>query len=192
MKKILIKNGYIISMNKNREIFNHGSILIEGGIIKALGKISEKDISEETEVYDANGKIILPGFVNTHVHLSQQLGRGVADDVDLLTWLRERVWPYESSFDSEDSYISSLACCVELIKSGTTTFLEAGGQFVESMVKAVGESAAAYTYSPSNFEKTPAFTSSVIKELYAAALGAEGCVANVEKNEAVCAVNPMI
>jgi hypothetical protein len=60
------------------------------------------------------------------------------------------------------------------------------------LVKAVGESAAAYTYSPSNFEKTPAFTSSVIKELYAAALGAEGCVANVEKNEAVCAVNPMI
>lgn len=140
MKQILIKNAYIISMNENREIFNHGSLLIENGIIAAIGKVQDHLIREDAEIYDGEGKILLPGFVNTHVHLSQQLGRGIADDVDLLTWLRERVWPYESSFDSEDSYISSLACCVELIKSGTTTFLEAGGQFVESMVKAVGES----------------------------------------------------
>lgn len=140
MKQILIENAYIISMNGNREIYNHGSLLIEGDVIKAIGKIDKELLGSEVEVYDAEGKIVFPGFVNTHVHLSQQLGRGIADDVTLLTWLRERVWPYESSFDEEDSYISSLACCVELIKSGTTTFLEAGGQFVESMVKAVGES----------------------------------------------------
>lgn len=137
MKQILIKNAYIISMNPNREIFNNGSILIEGNLIKAIGKIEESLITNETEVYDAKGKFILPGFINTHVHLSQQLGRGVADDVDLLTWLRERVWPYESSFDYEDSLISSTACCAEMIKSGVTTFLEAGGQYVEAMVEAV-------------------------------------------------------
>ena len=79
----------------------------------------------------------MPGLVNTHVHLSQQLGRGIADDVVLLTWLRERVWPYESSFNYEDSLISSLGCCVELIKTGCTTFLEAGGQFVDAMAEAV-------------------------------------------------------
>lgn len=140
MKQILIENAYIISMNGSREIYNHGSLLIEGDIIKAIGKIDRESVEPGAEIYDAEGKIILPGFVNTHVHLSQQLGRGIADDVNLLTWLRERVWPYESSFCEEDSYISSLACCVEMIKSGTTTFLEAGGQFVESMVKAVGES----------------------------------------------------
>ncbi|MGL5054618.1 MAG: amidohydrolase [Fusobacteriaceae bacterium] len=140
MNQILIQNAYIISMNGNREIYNHGSLLIEGNIIKAIGKIDRALVSPEAEIYDAKGKIILPGFINTHVHLSQQLGRGIADDVNLLTWLRERVWPYESSFNEEDSYISSLACCVELIKSGTTTFLEAGGQFVESMVRAVGKS----------------------------------------------------
>nr|WP_307775938.1 amidohydrolase [uncultured Cetobacterium sp.] len=137
MKQILIKNAYIISMNPNREIFNNGSILIEGNLIKAIGKIEESLITNETEVYDAKGKFILPGFINTHVHLSQQLGRGVADDVDLLTWLRERVWPYESSFNYEDSLISSTACCAEMIKSGVTTFLEAGGQYVEAMVEAV-------------------------------------------------------
>lgn len=137
MKQILIKNAYIISMNLNREIFNNGSILIEGNLIKAIGNVEESLITNETEVYDAKGKFILPGFINTHVHLSQQLGRGVADDVDLLTWLRERVWPYESSFNYEDSLISSTACCAEMIKSGVTTFLEAGGQYVEAMVEAV-------------------------------------------------------
>ncbi len=137
MKQILIKNAYIISMNERREIYNNGSILIENDIIREIGKVDENLLNQEVEVYDAKGKIILPGFVDTHVHLSQQLGRGLADDVDLLTWLRERVWPYESSFDYEDSLISSTACCVEMIKSGITTFLESGGQYVDAMAEAV-------------------------------------------------------
>ena len=115
MSQILIKNGYVISMNKNREIFKNGSILIENDRVKAVGRVDPSLINSDVEVYNALGKIILPGFINTHVHLSQQLGRGVADDVVLLTWLRERVWPYESSFDYEDSLVSSTACCVELI-----------------------------------------------------------------------------
>lgn len=137
MSQILIKNGYVISMNKNREIFKNGSVLIEDDKIKAVGKVEPSLVNADAEIYDTQGKIILPGLVNTHVHLSQQLGRGVADDVVLLTWLRERVWPYESSFNYEDSLISSTACCVELIKTGVTTFLEAGGQYVDAMAEAV-------------------------------------------------------
>ena len=137
MKQILIKNAYVVSMNEKREIYNNGSILIENDLIKAIGKVDEKSIIDTAEIIDAKGKIILPGLINTHVHLSQQLGRGIADDVDLLTWLRERVWPYESNFDYESSLISSTACCVEMIKSGVTTFLEAGGQYVEAMAEAV-------------------------------------------------------
>ena len=137
MSQILIKNGYVISMNKNREIFKNGSVLVEDDKIKAVGKVEPSLVNADAEIYDAQGKIILPGLVNTHVHLSQQLGRGVADDVVLLTWLRERVWPYESSFNYEDSLISSTACCVELIKTGVTTFLEAGGQYVDAMAEAV-------------------------------------------------------
>ncbi|MGL5279295.1 MAG: amidohydrolase [Cetobacterium sp.] len=137
MKQILIKNAYVVSMNEKREIYNNGSILIENDLIKTIGKVDEKLILDTVEIIDAKGKIILPGLINTHVHLSQQLGRGIADDVDLLTWLRERVWPYESNFDYESSLISSTACCIEMIKSGVTTFLEAGGQYVEAMAEAV-------------------------------------------------------
>lgn len=58
------------------------------------------------------------GLINTHVHTSQQLARGIADDVDLLTWLHGRIWPYESNMTDEDSYLSTLLCGIELIHSG--------------------------------------------------------------------------
>lgn len=54
------------------------------------------------------------------MHTSQQLGRGIADDVDLMTWLHHRIWPYESSMTEEDSYISTLLCGIELIHSGVS------------------------------------------------------------------------
>lgn len=137
MSQILIKNAYIITMNKEKEVFPKGSLLIENGVIKSVGDIDETTIDPSAEIFDASNKIVLPGLINTHVHTSQQLARGIADDVDLLVWLKERIWPYESSMDYEDSFLSSMACCIELIKSGVTTFLEAGGQFVDAMVEAV-------------------------------------------------------
>ncbi|AVQ46515.1 amidohydrolase [Clostridium botulinum] len=139
MNQILIKNGYIITMDCSKRIFEKGDILVEDSKIIAIGNVESELIKSNVEIIDANGKIIMPGLVNTHVHLSQQLARGLADDVDLLTWLRKRIWPYESNMDLEDSYISSLACCTELIRSGVTTFCEAGGQEVDGMGKAVEE-----------------------------------------------------
>lgn len=61
------------------------------------------------------------GLVNTHVHTSQQLARGIADDVDLMTWLHGRIWPYESHMTEEDSYASTLLCGIELIRSGVSS-----------------------------------------------------------------------
>lgn len=63
------------------------------------------------------------GFINTHVHTSQQLARGIADDVDLMTWLHDRIWPYESNMTEEDSYISTLLCGIELVHSGVSLSL---------------------------------------------------------------------
>lgn len=136
----LLKNALIITMNSRDEIYKKGDLIVSNDKIVDIGNNLSEKYEKIDEVIDLEGKILMPGLVNTHVHLSQQLGRGVADDVDLLTWLTKRVWPYESSLDEEDSYISSLACNLELIKSGTTTFLEAGGQYVPQMVKAVEKS----------------------------------------------------
>lgn len=137
MSQKFIKNAFLITMNQTRDVYKKGSILIEEDKVIAIGKVDESLVDKSAEVYDMEGKIIIPGLINTHVHTSQQLGRGIADDVNLLVWLQERVWPYEACLDYEDCLISSLACCVELIKSGVTTFLEAGGQYVEAMAEAV-------------------------------------------------------
>jgi 5-methylthioadenosine/S-adenosylhomocysteine deaminase len=140
MSQIYIKNAYILTMNKKKEAYTQGDILIENDKFKAVGKVNPEDVQPHAQKVDAKGKIVMPGLINTHVHTSQQLERGLGDDVDLLTWLHERTFPYESSLTPEDSYVSTLLCMLEQIRSGVTAFTEAGGQFVGSMARAVSES----------------------------------------------------
>jgi 5-methylthioadenosine/S-adenosylhomocysteine deaminase len=138
--QIYIKNAaYIVSMDDDNLVYKNADVLTEDDKILAVGTLHKSLIRPDAEVYNAKGKYVLPGLVNTHVHTSQQLGRGLGDDVDLLTWLHERIWPYESSMTREDSYVSTLLTGLELIRSGVTSFAEAGGQYVPSMAKAVKE-----------------------------------------------------
>lgn len=139
MGQILIKNAYVVTMNATNQVYTNGSILIEDDKIIAVGQVDNKLVKKAAETINAEGKYVLPGFVNTHVHTSQQLGRGLGDDVDLLTWLHQRIWPYESNLTEEDSYISTLLCSLEQIRAGVTSFAEPGGQFVSGMVRAVSE-----------------------------------------------------
>ena len=141
MSQTLIKNINIVSMDNNRSVFIDGAILIENNKILEIGKYNKIKplLKNEVIVEDGENNWVLPGLINTHVHTSQQLGRGIADDVDLLVWLRERIWPYESNLTEEDSYISSLLCAIEQIKSGVTSFVEAGGQHVNGMRRAIEE-----------------------------------------------------
>ena len=112
MSQILLKNAYIITMDSSRLVYSKGDLLIENDTIITVGIVPPGVLSLEAEVIDCSGKIVMPGLINTHVHTSQQLGRGLADDVDLLTWLHERTWPYESNMSEEEQYISALACCI--------------------------------------------------------------------------------
>ncbi|HET6961516.1 MAG TPA: N-ethylammeline chlorohydrolase, partial [Terriglobia bacterium] len=86
---VLIKNGTLVTMNLQREVLR-GDLWIEGTRIRAIGRGLRKSA---TSVLDATGKIVLPGFVQTHVHLCQTLMRGAADDLALLGWLKQRIWP---------------------------------------------------------------------------------------------------
>jgi 5-methylthioadenosine/S-adenosylhomocysteine deaminase len=141
MTQTLIKNANIVSMDSNRSVYLRGSILIENDKIIEIGRYDDFQslVDSEVAIEDVKDNWVLPGLINTHVHTSQQLARGIADDVDLLVWLRDRIWPYESNLSEEDSYISSLLCGVEQIRSGVTCFVEAGGQHVNGMGRAVKE-----------------------------------------------------
>ncbi|KAB2095245.1 hypothetical protein ES319_A01G023500v1 [Gossypium barbadense] len=137
---MILHNAVVVTMDSDCRVFQNGAVFIDIDKIKAIGQ--SRDILQRFShvahhILDLHGQILLPGFVNTHVHTSQQLGRGIADDVDLMTWLHHRIWPYESNMTEEDSYISTLLCGVELIHSGVTCFAEAGGQHVTGMARAV-------------------------------------------------------
>ena len=136
--KTLLKNAYIVTMDPDKGVYTRGYVIVENDRIAAVAS-GEAPAGEYNEVIDCDGKIVMPSFVNTHVHTSQQLGRGLGDDVNLLTWLHDRIWPYESNMTEDDSYVSTLLCCAEQIKAGCTLFAEPGGQFVSGMARGVTE-----------------------------------------------------
>ena len=136
--KTLLKSGYVVTMDPNKGVYTRGGVIIENDRILSVFS-GEAPAGEYDEVINCDGKVIMPSFVNTHVHTSQQLGRGLGDDVPLLTWLHDRIWPYESNMTEDDSYVSTLLCCAEQIKAGCTLFAEPGGQFVSGMARGVTE-----------------------------------------------------
>ena len=86
---LLIRNAIVITLDQSDAIFE-GDVLIDGGRIADLGPSIK---TKADEVIDARGRVLLPGFVQTHVHLCQTLFRGAADDLSLIDWLRRRLWP---------------------------------------------------------------------------------------------------
>ncbi|TLZ57973.1 MAG: amidohydrolase [Methanobacteriota archaeon] len=92
-------------------------IYIEGNRIAEIGKKREADT-----VIDGRGKLALPGFVNLHTHAAMTLFRGWADDLDLSTWLETKIWPAEAKLTPEDVFWGTKLACLEMIKTGTTTF----------------------------------------------------------------------
>ena len=115
---ILIKNALILNPNNFEN--KKQSLLIKDDLI---AEISDSiDDANADKIIDAEGKILLPGLINTHTHLSMTLFRGLADDLSLDTWLNDHIWPMEANLNGEYCYIGALLGAVELIKSGTTTF----------------------------------------------------------------------
>ncbi len=91
--KILIKNAEIITMNQENEIV-YGDLLIENDRIAKIGK--NLQTNQIDKIIEAKGKTVIPGFIQTHIHLCQTLFRGQADDLELLDWLKTRIWPLRS------------------------------------------------------------------------------------------------
>jgi len=133
---VVIKDGYVITMDPKRRIFERGSVAIEGDKIIAVGK----DVKEKADVViDARGKVVLPGLVNAHTHLSMTLLRGVADDMELKPWLETKIWPLEKNLTGERVYAGALLGCLEMIKSGATCFADQYF-FMENVAEAVERS----------------------------------------------------
>src|SRR5690242_6149606 len=118
MSSILIKNGTLVTMDAANSVVR-GDLLINGERIAAVGGNGQ---TAET-VIDGEGCAVIPGFVQTHIHLCQTIFRGAADDLALIDWLKQRVWPMEAAHSPASIAASARLGIAELIKGGTTCAL---------------------------------------------------------------------
>jgi cytosine/adenosine deaminase-related metal-dependent hydrolase len=126
---IYIRAGWVITMDSQRRIIKKGGIAVEDGVIVDVGKYEELDKhykSHADVLINAERDIALPGLVNTHVHLAQGLLRACADYLPLIPWLKDRVWPLQGNYTKEEALASARLVALEMIKTGTTSFLETG------------------------------------------------------------------
>jgi cytosine/adenosine deaminase-related metal-dependent hydrolase len=123
---LLITGGIVVTLDPERRIFLNGAVMIKGDKIEAVGKADElENRYPEADLFKADDKVILPGFVDTHVHLSEHIVRGLIPD-DANDWMSRWLMPLYSCLSPEDEYTSAMLAFIEMIKTGTTTFCEAG------------------------------------------------------------------
>src|SRR5262245_52921901 len=121
--RLLIKDATIITLDDADRIFE-GSVAIDQGRIIAVEPSATACFEAPfDDVIDGRGLALLPGFIQTHIHLCQTLFRGSADDMELIDWLKQRVWPMEAAHTPESLYASARLGIAELIKGGTTCAL---------------------------------------------------------------------
>ncbi|HZJ83433.1 MAG TPA: amidohydrolase [Clostridia bacterium] len=123
--RTLIKNIRILTMDEKQTQYDNGCIVIEGDRISFLGY--ETALPEGMSfniIEDGMGKLAMPGFINTHTHLGMTIFRGYANDLGLMEWLSQKIWPLEDQLMEGDLYWLSLLAIAEMIRAGITTFAD--------------------------------------------------------------------
>src|SRR5207253_9090340 len=119
LMSLLIRGGLILTMNDRFDAVE-GDLSIVDGRIAAIGP---QIVAPHDRVIEARGGYVLPGFIQTHIHLCQTLFRGYADDLLLMDWLRRRIWPMEAAHTPHSLRAATRLATTELLASGTTAVL---------------------------------------------------------------------
>ena len=121
---LLIASGWVLTLDRNDTRFENGAVAVVGNQIQAVGP--EKDFRDWhiARRIDAAGGIIMPGLINTHTHAAMTCFRGLADDLPLMNWLNDYIFPAESRLDDDSVFSGALLACAEMIRSGTTCFCD--------------------------------------------------------------------
>ena len=112
-------------MNREREVLADADLLIQDGRVARVGR-NLRTRGAGLRVLDVTGKVVLPGLIHGHLHACQTLFRNRADGLELLDWLRERIWPFEAAHDADSMRASADLTFAELIRSGATAALDMG------------------------------------------------------------------
>lgn len=121
---ILIRGGTVVTMDGERRVLEGGAVAIRGDRIEAILSASDP-LPEAAETIDASGHLVIPGLINAHGHAAMTLLRGIADDLALMEWLENYIFPAEAqNVAPEFVYWGSLLACVEMARGGTTTYAD--------------------------------------------------------------------
>lgn len=121
---ILVTNGTVLTLDASDTEIINGAVAIGKDAITAVGPADEFSGWSATPVIDAHGGIIMPGLINSHTHASMTCFRGLADDLQLMTWLNDHIFPAEAKLNDQKVYAGALLACAEMIMSGTTCFCD--------------------------------------------------------------------
>jgi len=121
---ILVTNGTVLTLDAGDTEIINGAVAIAKDTITAVGAADEFGDWSVSQEIDANGGIIMPGLINCHTHAAMTCFRGLADDLQLMTWLNDHIFPAEAKLDEHKVFWGTLLACAEMIMSGTTCFCD--------------------------------------------------------------------
>lgn len=125
MHTLLIRGGTVITMNAARDVVR-ADILVRNDRIAAMEPDLSRHAAEAGEIIDAADRLVIPGLIQAHTHLAQTLFRGMADDLELLDWLKLRIWPLEAAHTAASNAVSARLGAAELIRGGVTSIIDMG------------------------------------------------------------------
>jgi 5-methylthioadenosine/S-adenosylhomocysteine deaminase len=140
MGSLFINNlDWLVTVDDQRRIIQNASLLIQDGVIAAVGKADQLAAPAGVEVIDGRGMLGLPGLIDSSVAVTQQLGRGAGDFCDLAQYRLERVAAYEAALTHDDALSAARCCMLEMALAGTTCFVDTGGRFPSAIADAAVE-----------------------------------------------------
>ena len=142
----LLRHGTFLTMDEERRIFVDGSIAIDDGKIEAIGTDREIEAKfSSLNVRDLNGAVVHPGLVDAHVHTGMDLIRGLVPESSA-NWTNVET-PFLRSRTSEDDYLSTLICCMEMVSNGSTIYSDTGSSYdLDATVDGRGSKGALHLY----------------------------------------------
>jgi 5-methylthioadenosine/S-adenosylhomocysteine deaminase len=124
MSEVIFRGGVILTIDAEHHVLAGDVAANDGAIVQVGGAYTPQ--TRDFDIVDCSGCVVMPGLVQAHVHTCQTLARGRADDLELLDWLRQVIWPYEAKLDAEAMTASAELACAELLLGGTTAILDMG------------------------------------------------------------------
>ncbi len=141
LSRTLIKAGSVVTMDASRRVLPGGGLVVAGSSIESM--LSAEELAAmprfDGTIFNAPSLTVIPGFVQTHIHLCQTLFRGLADELELLDWLRLKIYPFEAAHNPASMRASAMTGIAELIRSGTTTVMDMGSVAHEEEIAAAVE-----------------------------------------------------